>query len=388
MTKVRHTGFARLTQKDVSAVAARHEMLYSGRIGGARAVFAFCDLSGLDLAGRNLADADFTGCILEEANLQGAKLDAASFFGADLRRANLEGASLRRGDLRGASMRGANLIGADLFEADLREGTIAEKDKYGTLRVLQHDLGPSELPAAMMNSANLERAKMAGAIAVQADFTDAVMKGCRLTRANLRQARLTGANLENADLSGCNLTGADLAGCILIGAKMDFATTHGADMTKTLTEANLPDAAAVASIEKLLEEHSQWAETDARLGKPADLTGKDLRQITPLSRYRLTALIAPEALFYGINLEGASLQGSNLAGCGLRSAKLGGADLRGVNLSGALLNHADLRDCKRGPLMITSGRWLRARLDKAKARYADMRGTDLRRSRLSGCDMS
>jgi hypothetical protein len=61
MTKARHTGFARLTQKDVSASVARHEMLYSGRMGGARAVFAFCDLSGLDLSGRNLADADFTG---------------------------------------------------------------------------------------------------------------------------------------------------------------------------------------------------------------------------------------------------------------------------------------------------------------------------------------
>ena len=95
MTKVRHTGFARMTQKDVSAAAARHEMLYSGRIGGGRAVFAFCDLSGLDLSGRNLADADFTGAILEEANLEGAKLDAASLFGADLRRANLAGASLR-----------------------------------------------------------------------------------------------------------------------------------------------------------------------------------------------------------------------------------------------------------------------------------------------------
>jgi uncharacterized protein YjbI with pentapeptide repeats len=42
-----------------------------------------------------------------------------------------------------------------------------------------------------MHSANLERAKMTGAIAVQADFTDAIMKGCRLVRANLRQARST-----------------------------------------------------------------------------------------------------------------------------------------------------------------------------------------------------
>src|SRR5215813_5460354 len=98
--KTRRLSCTKLSEKEVAAAAARHELLYSGRVGGARAVFAFCDLSGLDLAGRNLADADFTGCILEEANLQGAKLDAASFFGADLRRANLAGASLRRGDLR------------------------------------------------------------------------------------------------------------------------------------------------------------------------------------------------------------------------------------------------------------------------------------------------
>src|ERR1700753_1467369 len=173
MTKVRHTVCARLTQKDVSAVAARHEMLYSGRIGGARAVFAFCDLSGLDLAGRNLADADFTGAVLEETNFAGARLDSASFFGADLRRANLSNARMRRADLRGTSLRGANLIGADLYEADFREGTIAEKDRYGNLRVLQHDLGPAELPSAMLHSANLERARMTGAMAVQADFTDA-----------------------------------------------------------------------------------------------------------------------------------------------------------------------------------------------------------------------
>src|SRR5262252_2274222 len=166
--KSRRSSCTKLTEKQVVAAAARHEMLHSGRIGGARAVFAFCDLSGLDLSGRNLANADFTGAIMEEASFAGAKLDSASFFGADLRRANLSGASLRRADMRGASMRGANLIGSDLYEADLREGTIAEKDKYGNLRVLQHDLGPSELPAAMMNCANLERARMTGAMAVQA----------------------------------------------------------------------------------------------------------------------------------------------------------------------------------------------------------------------------
>src|ERR1700689_2344079 len=181
---MQRNNFTKLTQKQAAAAAARHEMLYAGRMGGARAVFAFCDLSGLDLSFRNLADADFTGAVLEEANLEGARLDSASFFGADLRRANLAGASLRRADMRGASLRGANLIGADLYEADLREGTIAEKDRFGNLRVLQHDIGPSEMPAALLISANLERAKMAGTMAIQADFTDAMMKGCRLGGAN------------------------------------------------------------------------------------------------------------------------------------------------------------------------------------------------------------
>ena len=73
MNRARHTGFAKLTQKDVSQAVARHEMLYSGRMGGARAAFAFCDLSGLDLSGRNLADADFTGAVLEETNFAGAR---------------------------------------------------------------------------------------------------------------------------------------------------------------------------------------------------------------------------------------------------------------------------------------------------------------------------
>src|ERR1700709_1134847 len=145
MTQARHTVFAKLTQKDVSAAAARHEMLYSGRMGGPRAVYAFCDLSGLDLSGRNLADADFTGAYLEETNLAGAKLDSASFFGASLKRANLAGSSLRRADMRGTSLRGSNLIGADMYEADLREGKIAEKGASGDLKVLQHDIGPTEM---------------------------------------------------------------------------------------------------------------------------------------------------------------------------------------------------------------------------------------------------
>ena len=320
MTATERITFTKLTQKQAAAAAARHEMLYAGRMGGARAVFAFCDLSGLDLAGRNLADADFTGAILEECNFAGARLESASFFSADLRRANLAGASLRRADLRGALLRGANLIGADLYEADMREGTIAEKDRYGNLRILQHDVGPTELPSALLTSANLERARMTGVFAVQADFTDAMMRGCRLARANLRQAKLNGANLENADLSGCDLKGAELHGAILIGACMTRAVLDGVDLSTALTEA--PCGREMASlpvpIEDMLDAHSRWVETDGRDGQPVDLSGMDLRKLKSLAHRALTALIAPGATLYGLNLEGALLQGSNLQGCDLR----------------------------------------------------------------------
>src|SRR5581483_11997420 len=89
MTAHRRTSLTKYSQKQALAAVARHEMLHAGRMGGGRAVFAFCDLSGLDLAGRNLADADFTGAILEETNLAGSQLDSTSFFGADLRRRSL-----------------------------------------------------------------------------------------------------------------------------------------------------------------------------------------------------------------------------------------------------------------------------------------------------------
>src|ERR1700719_1594197 len=93
--KSRRLTCTKMTDKQVAAAAVRHEMLYSGRMGGARAIFAFCDLSGLDLSGRNLADADFTGAVMEECNMAATRLDSASFFGTDLRRSNLSRASLR-----------------------------------------------------------------------------------------------------------------------------------------------------------------------------------------------------------------------------------------------------------------------------------------------------
>ena len=54
----------RLTQHEAEQICARHDRLWTSKPGGARAVFAWMDLTGLNLSGMNLCDADFTGAIL------------------------------------------------------------------------------------------------------------------------------------------------------------------------------------------------------------------------------------------------------------------------------------------------------------------------------------
>ncbi len=99
------------TQAEVDLICAKHDRLWQAKPGGARAVFAWMDLSGLTLRGRNLADADFAAARLHNCDLSGAKLDNANFFGADMQDINLTEASLRRADLRGACLRGRTCLG-------------------------------------------------------------------------------------------------------------------------------------------------------------------------------------------------------------------------------------------------------------------------------------
>ena len=68
-----------------------------------------CDLSGADLRGSILNDANLLGANLRDADLEGVNLDGANLGLADLRGVNLDGASLRDAKLHRARMKGAVL---------------------------------------------------------------------------------------------------------------------------------------------------------------------------------------------------------------------------------------------------------------------------------------
>src|SRR5665213_2008023 len=380
--------YRRLTQDEADAICAKHDRLWTARPGGARAVFSWMDLSGLNFRGRNLSDADFTGAILAGCKFANARLDHTVFFAADMQEADLSECSLRRADLRGACLRGADLTGADLFEADLREGSIAAVDRGRGLRLLEHTSRVSEAQGATLVGANLERSKLSGVIAVRADFTDAILKDAKLVRANLKQCSMSGVNLAGADLSGADLSGADLRDAVLVGATIYACNTTDARMDGALTDqpsgrdiSELPYAEMVAA-------HAQWCETQGAEGSPSSFDGADLRALKSIKGYNLTALSAKGAVFYGLDMEGVQLQGAHLEGADLRACNLRRADLRGARLMGAKLSGSNLREAQLGPLLIGADRLLPCDMTRVVAKGADFANANLHQAIMVFADIS
>ncbi len=97
-----------------------------------------CDLSGLDLSGKNLdsADlekADLTGCNLEKADLENANLKGALLVKANLRKARLKNADFYRADLSGATMTEAKVEGTMLDGAQT-ETAVGLKQATGNVK--------------------------------------------------------------------------------------------------------------------------------------------------------------------------------------------------------------------------------------------------------------
>jgi len=91
-----------------------------------------------------------------------------------------------------------------------------------------------------------------------------------------------------------------------------------------------------STLDKILEQHRLWLETDGKKGQRANLTN------AYLTRANLTGASLRGANLLGTYLRGADLRDANLICADLRGANLYRADLRGANLKGANLRGANL----------------------------------------------
>ena len=139
---------------------------------------------------------------------------------------------------------------------------------------------------------------------------------------------------------------------------------------------------------QMIKDHARWCETGGGEGKPSSFDGADLRALSSIAGYNLTALSAKGAVFYGIMMEGVQMQGAHLEGADLRNCVLRRADLRGARLVGAKLSGADLREAQMGPLLLGADRVLPCNLTGAQLKATDLTNADVRHAIFVDADLS
>jgi uncharacterized protein YjbI with pentapeptide repeats/formylglycine-generating enzyme required for sulfatase activity len=212
---------------------------------GAR--FAYSDLTNADFTQANLRNAglgQLTGANFTDAEVRGAGFDgitlAQLYSTASYKAGDLTGIGLN-GNLTGANLAGRNLSNASFFASVLtnvnltgaevrganfgrgwsNEGTgLALEQLYSTASYKARDLAGISLSGNNLAGANLAGQNLRGAA-----FFSTVLTG-----ANLSRADLTNGNCMNADLSGANLRHANLTNVgFFYEARLSDANLSGAD---------------------------------------------------------------------------------------------------------------------------------------------------------------
>jgi uncharacterized protein YjbI with pentapeptide repeats len=183
------------------------------------------DIRSVDLTGVDLPGADLTEAQLAGANLTGADLSRAQLAGA-----NLTGATLNDAYLALTDFTGATLTGADLGDAYLGGATLERADLSGA-KLQRADLDHARLDFANLGGANLVGATLPSANLVAVNLAGAELNCANLSDVNLGNAKLTNANLPGVNFTGAGLLDADLTGACLYDAWLGNANFTGVDLS-------------------------------------------------------------------------------------------------------------------------------------------------------------
>lgn len=342
-----------LTQQELDALLLAHERYSAGR-GGQRAQLAHAVLDSLNLANRQLTEAEFAGASLASANFYGSDLERASLYCADLRGADLRFATLTRTDLRGATLKGATLAHAVLDGADLRAATMLmyrEGEGMSVLDRFAAGATPREPRGVDFSGCSLKNTTFSKALLEGTNFAGALLQGARF-----KGARMTNPCFHGAVLTGVNLSEFDLPAHALDGAVLDIS--HEA-------------AARTGALKAALARHQDWVVSSGKEGEQAKFPGEDLRPLEGnLSNRVLSTLEMPGCCAVGVDFSGSHLQAAKFDGADLRDANFTGADLRGASFRGARLAHARLDHINLGNLVMADGRVIKPDFAGADASFA------------------
>ncbi|GAA4737019.1 toll/interleukin-1 receptor domain-containing protein [Flavisolibacter ginsenosidimutans] len=130
-------------------------------------IYAYPDLSGINLKDTNLSGADLSGANLSQTYLAGANLS-----GCDLSYAILLGANLAGADLSNAQLRDGNYSGADFSRADLSDTNLSRTNLFAS------DLSRAYFSRTYFLRGNFKRA----------DFTNSFLNAASFNAVDLSEA--------------------------------------------------------------------------------------------------------------------------------------------------------------------------------------------------------
>jgi uncharacterized protein YjbI with pentapeptide repeats len=378
------------------------------------------DLSGWDLRGQDLTDANLSYAILTNADLSGAIIKGVDFsgpydvtttiitkdqfystasyqtkeiHGVRLSTRDLTGWDLRRQDLTDAdfsftTLTNANLTGAIVTGVNFSFYSFAPTSERMTREQLYStasyqaknlagvglagiDLSGSDfreqnLTGAMLSNTNLTNANLTGAIVKGADFGSTTSRG--FTRQHLYSTR----SYQAKDLTGVGLSWNDLSGWNFSEQNLTDADLYGA----TLTNANLTGAIVTGA---------NFA------GTPS--FGLTREQLYSTASYQARVLLAIR--LYGNDLSGWDFSGQNLTGAHMYGARLTNTNLSGANLTGADFSRATLTNANLAGAVITEVDLGKARgltkeqlYSTASYQAKDLRGIRFGANNMTGWDFS
>ena len=190
------------------------------------------DLSGADLAERDLEGVNFSGTVLSGANLNSAILRHANLNGVTAYRTSffaacLDDALLLSAKCNGAVFTRASAIRTNLTSADLRKALIGHHHRNGgdSISASSPDHNATFAKAilihAVLDKANLNGASFQHSIFTNASLRGATLIGADLSETILRDTKLVGAVLRNASLRGASLRNTDIRSADLRYANLE-----------------------------------------------------------------------------------------------------------------------------------------------------------------------
>jgi uncharacterized protein YjbI with pentapeptide repeats len=337
------------SREELGWVLGEHQRYVTGKRGN-RARLRRAVLDGMNMAHRDLSDADLSGASLAGANLRGVNFSNASLYCANLSNCDLRGARLDHADLRGVSFKGADLTGAIFDFADLRALSMlhmGDKLKFQGNEHAESPYGAVDFTNAIVRDASFRNTKLD-----DANFTDALLEGTSFRGARLRDACFRGAVVTDVRLEDLGMTPRSLR--------------HALTAPGEAAEARAKDLMAA------LRSHHEWFLSEGKSGSPAYIDGEDLRPLgRSLRGLCLAGLSARKCIAVSVDFSGCALQAAKFDGSDLRAANFAGTDLSGVSFKRTKLAHAAFHNARMQDLVLCTGQVLAFQTEGATDRTGD-----------------